>query len=77
MGGWAAAHVDSKKERRQGVNFLSEKRLRRVSECGGVIILVSALASAKRGHSRIMWVGEQVTGQRKVSGGSHGQKRKA
>ena len=77
IGGLAAAWVDSKKERSQGINFPIEKRLHRVRVCEGVTMLVSTVTSTKRGHSRMMWVGEceaEPQGHLKVSGGSRGQK---
>ena len=80
MGGRAAAREASRKERRRGVNLLEDMRSRKVRVCEGVVILVTALASAKRGHSMMTWVGDLVNspqGQCMVSGGSDGLKRAA
>lgn len=76
-GGWAAAHEDSRNERRRGVYLPSERRFLKERVCEGVVILETALALAQRGHLRIRWVGEHMTSpqwQRVDSRGSEGQK---
>ena len=57
MGGRAAACEFSRKERRRGINLLEDMRSRKERVCEGVVILATVLASAKRGHSIMMWVG--------------------
>ena len=71
MGGRAAARETSRKVRRRGVNLLEDMRSRRERVCDGVVILATARASAKRGHSMMMWVGDRdgsPHGHRMVSG---------
>ena len=80
MGGRAAAREASRKERKREVNLLEDKRSCNERVCDGVVILEAALASANRGHSMMMWVGERELspqGQRMDSGGSAGRKRAA
>ena len=60
--------------------MLEDMRSRNDNVCDGVVILATARASAKRGHSMIMWVGERdgsPQGHRMVSGGSDGRNRLA
>ena len=80
MGGCAAARDASRKERRRGVNLLEDMRSRKERVCEGVVILATVLASANRGHSMMMWMGDRdgsPHGHRIVSGGSAGRKRAA